>query len=127
MLASDKYNPINSYRQSTTKFYHSQYSNYYPKRTRSNHNHARNYVDTRRMAVHHLPEPKVCDKCGAKMFSSETKEMCCKNKKVSLPQLQTPAELRVLCNDQSEVGKHFRQKYTYIQSYVCFHINGSSL
>ncbi|XP_026399139.1 uncharacterized protein LOC113294991 [Papaver somniferum] len=77
--------------------------------TRSNHNRARNYVNTRRMTVHMLPQPTICDKCGAMLFSSETKEMCCKNGKVSSPPLRTPVELRMLYNDQSDVGKHFRQ------------------
>ncbi|XP_061993036.1 uncharacterized protein LOC133710911 [Rosa rugosa] len=52
-----------------------------PRRCKS-HNCARNFHENIGMRKYHLPTPKTCPHCHARLFHHESKDMCCLNGKI---------------------------------------------
>ena len=61
------------------------------------------------MIKYHLPGPKTCQFCNARIFHQETSTMCCMNGRISLLNLPTSPELLELFRDQTTTSRHFRK------------------
>ncbi|KAK7273081.1 hypothetical protein RIF29_14127 [Crotalaria pallida] len=78
------------------------------------HNSARNFQPTQRMTRSHLPSPRTCTHCNARLFYNETRNICCSDGKFQIPQVNPPQELREIFLANTAEGRHFRQ---HIRSY----------
>ncbi|KAL6140766.1 hypothetical protein ACLB2K_059060 [Fragaria x ananassa] len=90
-------------------------------RGRRHHNCARNFHENIGVAKYHLPAPKTCRHCHARLFHHESNDMCCKNGKTVLPPVQAPPEMVQLFSAQTPLGTHFRQNiraYNHVFSFT---------
>ncbi|KAL0006068.1 hypothetical protein SO802_013629 [Lithocarpus litseifolius] len=78
------------------------------------YNCAKDFKEGRETIRYQLPQPKTCRFCNARLFHRETSLMCCKDGKMSLPNIPICLEFMELICEQTPRGKHFRQ---YIRVY----------
>ncbi|KAF7841432.1 uncharacterized protein G2W53_003730 [Senna tora] len=77
----------------------------------------------------HLSESTTCPFCGARLLPHESSDFCCLNGRISLPAMAVPPELLSFYNDETEVGRHFRQHirmYNHIFAFTSMgvHLDG---
>jgi len=68
-----------------------------------------------------FPPPTTCRLCSARLFSHESRTMCCKGRKAFFEQIRAPQEFIQLFSNSSTDGIHFRQhikSYIYIFSFI---------
>ncbi|XP_062014501.1 uncharacterized protein LOC133731040 [Rosa rugosa] len=90
-------------------------------RRRKPHNCARNFHENIGIKKYHLPPPKTCPYCHARLFHHETKDMCCLNGKTVIPPIQSPPEMVELFSAETPQGAHFRQNiraYNHVFSFT---------
>ncbi|KMT19458.1 hypothetical protein BVRB_1g010880 [Beta vulgaris subsp. vulgaris] len=84
-------------------------------------NCARNYTESQGVPIFNLPTMTTCPHCQARLFRSESPELCCLNGKVNLPELPLSIDLLDLFSDQSDNGIHFREnilKYNHVFAFT---------
>ncbi|KMS98139.1 hypothetical protein BVRB_4g095260 [Beta vulgaris subsp. vulgaris] len=84
-------------------------------------NCARNYTESQGVPIFNLPTMTTCPHCQARLFRSESPELCCLNGKVNLPELPLSTDLLDLFSDQSDNGIHFREnirKYNHVFAFT---------
>ena len=67
-----------------------------------------------------LPQPKTCCFYNACLFHQETSSMCCKDGKISLPNIPICPEFRELICEQTPRGRHFRQYIRFYNNMFAF-------
>lgn len=88
---------------------------------RTTYNYARDFHESQGVPLSQLPQPTMCQHCGARLFHRETTELCCKSGKTKLPSITAPVELIELFSEQTSDGRHFRKNiraYNHVFSFT---------
>ncbi|KAF7815403.1 uncharacterized protein G2W53_029372 [Senna tora] len=99
------------------------------RRRRNNRNCARDFHESMDITQSHLSASTTCPFCGARLLPHESSDFCCFNGRISLPAMPVPPELLSIYNDETEVGRHFRQHirmYNHIFAFTSMgvHLDG---
>ena len=87
---------------------------------RGRYNCAKDFKEGIETIRYQLPQPKTCCFCNACLFHQETSSMCCKDGKISLPNIPICPEFRELICKQTPRGRHFRQYIRFYNNMFAF-------
>ncbi|KAF7814060.1 uncharacterized protein G2W53_028029 [Senna tora] len=97
------------------------------RRRRNNRNCARDFHESMGITQSHLSASTTCPFCGACLLPHESSDFCCLNGRISLPAMSVPPELLSIYNDETEVGRHFRQHIRMYNHIFAFTLMGVHL
>ncbi|XP_075636671.1 uncharacterized protein LOC142608899 [Castanea sativa] len=87
---------------------------------RGRYNCAKDFKEGIETIRYQLPQPKTCHFCNARLFHRETSSMCCKDGKISFPNIPICPEFMELICEQTPRGKHFRQYIRFYNNMFAF-------
>ena len=84
------------------------------------YNCAKDFKKGRETIRYQLPQPKTCRFCNARLFHRKTSSMCCKDGKISLPNIPICHEFMELICEETPRGRHFRQYIRFYNNMFAF-------
>ena len=87
---------------------------------RGRYNCAKDFKEGIETIRYQLPQLKTCCFCNACLFHQETSSMCCKDGKISLPNIPICFEFRELICEQTPRGRHFKQYIRFYNNMFAF-------